>query len=92
VLPHELTPDRTLIPMRTVANTFNRITQFRHFLSQFPDLLLQGLSYISLEFSNIVFTQVHILLAVIRLQAFHLLAVLMLVHQPSAPAHECHYP
>lgn len=78
--------------MRTVANVLNRITQFCHFLSQFPDLLLQGLSNVGLEFCYIVLTQVHILLAVIRLQTFHLLAVLMAVHHPSAPTHECQNP
>ena len=42
----------------------------------------QGLSDVGSPLGHVILTQVHILLAVVRLQAFHLLLVLVPVHQP----------
>ena len=48
----------------------------------------QGLSDVGSPLRHVILTQVHVLLAIIRLQAFNLLPVLAATHEPSAGAQQ----
>ena len=59
-----------------------------YFGSQFPDFMPQGVGDVFLELVDIHLRQIHVLLAVVGLQAFNLLTVTAAVEQPAATGDE----
>jgi hypothetical protein len=54
-------------------------------LAYFP---LQGLSDIGTELRHIILTQIHVLLAIVRLQTLYFLPVLLAIYQPPAASQQ----
>ena len=77
--------------MRTHVNSLYRMTQFCHFLPELAYFPLQGLSDVGSPLRHVIPTQVHVLLAVVRLQALYLLPMLFAVDKPTAAAEECQH-
>ena len=66
-------------PISTHVNRLYRMAQPCYLLTQFAHFPLQGLSDVGAPLRHVIFTQVHVLLAVVGLQALNLLSVFLAV-------------
>ena len=75
----QLQAHRASATVRAVCNALYRISQFRYFLPELAHFSLQGVSDKGSEFRHIILSQLHVFLAVIRLQTLYFLAMLFAV-------------